>query len=167
MAAISPQIDQQVEQVALRQYGLLGRGAGMGNALYAIDYDQLPLQAQQTIDLIIAGGPFPFREDNTEFRNNFRDLPNGQYREFTVPTPGVRNRGARRIVARSSGILFFTACHYERVQGRMSTEERVAATAALDAEWRNGFYIITGMTIEFRNQIKASLRSLPVRSRGR
>ena len=86
---------------------------------------------------------------------------------LTVPTPGVRNRGARRIVARSTGILFFTACHYERVQGRMSTEDRVAATAAIDAEWRNGFYIITGMTIEFRNQIKASLRSLPVRSRGR
>ena len=161
------QIDQNVEQVAMREHGLLGRGGGMGNSLFAIDYDQLPLEARSTIQLIIAGGPFPYPQDNTEFRNNFQDLPNGQYREFTVVTPGSHNRGARRIIARQNGNLFFTACHYERVQGRMTNDERVAQTEAVDAQWRNGFYLVTGMSIDLRNSIRDALQNLPVRSRGR
>lgn len=149
------QIDLPLEANALRQHGLLGRGESMGNALYAIDYVALPYEAHQTIRTIVNGGPFLYpRHDGMPYRNRFGDLPSrGEYLEYTVPTPGAANRGARRIVARKNGILFFTACHYERVQGRMSAEERVAQTAALDATWRNGFYIVTGIPPELRRQI--------------
>ena len=160
-------VDQTAEQVALRQYGLLGRGGNMGNALFAIDYDQLPIEAHATIQLIIDRGPFPYPADNTEFRNNFQDLPNGQYREFTVVTPGCRNRGARRVIARQTGMLFFTACHYERVQGNMSRDQRIAETEAVDPQWRNGFYVITGMASEQRNAVREALHAMPVRSRSR
>lgn len=160
-------VDWAVEEQTLRKYGLLGRGGGMGNALHAIDYSQLPQQARETIDLIVRGGPFPFPQDNTPFANEFGDLPaHADYREFTVPTPGQKTRGRRRIVARSSGILFFTACHYERVPRRgMTMEERIELTAQIDPQWRNGFYIITGMTIELRNAIRRSLKAMPVRPR--
>jgi len=64
--------------------------------------EELPKQAQQTLTLIRQGGPFPYRKDGTVFGNRERLLPRqprGYYREYTVPTPGSRDRGARRIVA--------------------------------------------------------------------
>ena len=155
-------IDRDVEEQALRQHGMLGRAGEMGNALFAIDYGLLPPEARTTIQLIIDGGPFPYPgRDGTPFRNRFGDLPpRGDYLEFTVPTPGVAHRGARRIVARRNGILFFTACHYERVQGRMTDDERRAATALVDEQWRNGFYVITGMPSEMRAQIAAAVQGM-------
>ena len=152
-------IDLHVEQEALRDAGLLGRGGGMGNALYAVDYVHLPPEAVHTIHLIANGGPFPYPEDGTAFGDRFGDLPsNGQYREYTVATPGVAHRGARRIVARRNGILFFTACHYERVHGRMSVEARREATTLVDEAWRNGFYVITGMPAALRAALRAALQ---------
>ena len=62
---------------------------------------ELPPEAQQTEKLIRAGGPFPYSKDGTTFGNRERMLPRrerGYYREYTVPTPGSRDRGARRIV---------------------------------------------------------------------
>ena len=62
---------------------------------------QLPRQARQTHALIHSGGPFPYRKDGAAFGNRERLLPahgHGFYREYTVPTPWVRDRGARRIV---------------------------------------------------------------------
>ena len=62
---------------------------------------QLPRQARQTHALILSGGPFPYRKDGTTFGNRERLLPaqgHGFYREYTVPSPWVRDRGARRIV---------------------------------------------------------------------
>lgn len=105
--------EQALEEHALRKQGMLGRGTGMGNAMYAIDYDSLPPEARNTIKLIISNGPFPFPgKDGSPFGNKFGDLPTGKYLEYTVPTPGATNRGARRIVARkTTGQLFFTACH--------------------------------------------------------
>ena len=107
--------DAAVERQALRKAGLLGRG-GNSNSLFAIDIDQLPKEARETLDHIVAGGPFPYpHHDGKWFQNRFGDLPNGEYLEFTVPTPGASNRGARRIVGRkSNGMAFFTACHYDR-----------------------------------------------------
>jgi hypothetical protein len=159
---MSDNVDRAVEETALRQYGMLGRGGGMGNTLYAIDYEVLPPEAKQTIQLIAQGGPFPHpHRDGTAFGNRFGDLPSrGEYLEFTVPTPGVNGRGARRIVARRNGILFFTACHYERVQGPMSAEARREATSRLDEHWRNGFYVVTGMRAELRQQVAAAIRSM-------
>jgi ribonuclease T1 len=77
---------------------------------------ELPRQAQQTIRLIEAGGPFPFERDGITFQNRERILPNkprGYYREYTVITPGSRDRGARRIVAGDRGELYYTDDHYD------------------------------------------------------
>lgn len=79
----------------------------------------LPKEARQTLVLIKQGGPFPYAKDGSVFGNYEGLLPRrkrGYYREYTVPTPGKRNRGARRIVAggnpQSSGEYFYTDDHY-------------------------------------------------------
>lgn len=76
---------------------------------------QLPPEAQQTLRLIDAGGPFPYRQDGTVFGNREGRLPkqkNGYYREYTVDTPGSADRGARRIIAGSPGERYYTSDHY-------------------------------------------------------
>ena len=76
---------------------------------------ELPKEAIATIELIRKGGPFPYAKDGAIFGNREGNLPRqkrGYYREYTVKTPGVRNRGARRIVAGASGELFYTDDHY-------------------------------------------------------
>jgi len=75
----------------------------------------LPGEARATIQLIRAGGPFPYERDGAIFGNFERQLPareRGYYREYTVRTPGVKHRGARRIVAGRDGELFYTDDHY-------------------------------------------------------
>jgi ribonuclease T1 len=79
----------------------------------------LPIEAQQTLVLIKQGGPFPYAKDGSVFGNYEKLLPErkrGYYREYTVKTPGARNRGARRIVSGgnsvASGEYYFTADHY-------------------------------------------------------
>ena len=75
----------------------------------------LPPEARQTLRLIDQGGPFPHRRDGTVFGNFEKQLParpRGYYREYTVPTPGVRDRGARRIVAGADGDRYYTEDHY-------------------------------------------------------
>lgn len=76
---------------------------------------QLPPEARQTLDLIKRGGPFPYGKDGSVFGNREGLLPRqqrGYYREYTVPTPGSRDRGARRIVAGRGGDYWYTADHY-------------------------------------------------------
>jgi ribonuclease T1 len=76
----------------------------------------LPVQARQVLRLIEAGGPFPCPQDGTVFGNVERLLPvhpRGWYHEYTVPTPGSPDRGARRIVAGQDGARYYTADHYE------------------------------------------------------
>ena len=77
----------------------------------------LPPEAIETLALIQRGGPFPYRTDGTTFQNRERLLPakpRGYYREYTVPTPGSRDRGARRIVAGGNPpeVFYYTADHY-------------------------------------------------------
>jgi ribonuclease T1 len=75
----------------------------------------LPRDAQETLALIEQGGPFPYPKDGTVFGNFERRLPmreRGHYREYTVPTPGSRDRGARRIIAGKGGELYYTDDHY-------------------------------------------------------
>lgn len=155
-------IDRVLEERALRQHGLLGRGVFMGNALYAMEYSLLPQEAKKTLDLIIKGGPFPYpAHDGKSFGNNFGDLPSkGEYFEFTVPTPGVFTRGMRRLVVRRNGMVFFTACHYERVGGNLSKEQRKEQTLNVAEDWRNGFYVVTGMDTTMRNAIQESIKLL-------
>ncbi len=84
-------------------------------ATRAIPISALPPEARETIALIRAGGPFPFRKDGAIFSNRERRLPRrarGYYREYTVPTPGSHDRGPRRIIAGAEGELWYTADHY-------------------------------------------------------
>jgi guanyl-specific ribonuclease Sa len=80
-----------------------------------VSLSQLPPQARQTIILIQRGGPFPHRKDGTFFGNREKRLPlapSGYYREYTVPTPGSRDRGARRIVTGQPQEYYYTQDHY-------------------------------------------------------
>jgi ribonuclease T1 len=76
----------------------------------------LPPEARSVLRLIDAGGPFRYAQDGTAFGNVEGLLPThlrGWYREYTVPTPGERDRGARRIIAGQDGARFYAADHYE------------------------------------------------------
>lgn len=78
--------------------------------------ERLPPQARDTLDLIDAGGPFPYAKDGSVFGNFEGLLPErrrGYYREYTVPTPGSRDRGARRLVTGEGGEIYYTDDHYE------------------------------------------------------
>lgn len=86
-----------------------------------VSVEKLPKQAGQTLTLIRAGGPFPYAKDGTVFGNNEGVLPRqarGYYHEFTVPTPGESDRGARRIVTGgpaygvTNGEFYYTGDHY-------------------------------------------------------
>lgn len=77
----------------------------------------LPREVAATLALIERGGPFPHRKDGTVFQNREQQLPRkprGYYREYTVPTPGARDRGARRIVTGGvpPEVFYYTADHY-------------------------------------------------------
>jgi ribonuclease T1 len=79
----------------------------------------LPKEARATLALIAKGGPFPYAKDGVTFSNRERALvkqPRGYYREYTVKTPGAKNRGARRIVCgtpKSSAFeCYYTDDHY-------------------------------------------------------
>lgn len=76
---------------------------------------ELPREAQVTLRLIKAGGPFPYTRDGVVFQNRERLLPQrprGYYREYTVPTPGARDRGAQRIIAGRETDYYYTLDHY-------------------------------------------------------
>lgn len=90
------------------------REAGSG-ALPTVSAAQLPAQARETLRLIDLGGPFPYVKDGAVFGNRERLLPRqpyGYYREYTVPTPGARDRGARRIIGGRDGDRYYTEDHY-------------------------------------------------------
>jgi ribonuclease T1 len=85
----------------------------------AIRVAELPRQGRETYELIRQGGPFPYGKDGAVFGNRERSLPaekRGFYREYTVTTPGSRDRGARRIVCggpqRTPYACYYTADHY-------------------------------------------------------
>jgi ribonuclease T1 len=85
----------------------------------SVSVDQLPPQGRTTYQRILQGGPFPYEKDGVVFGNRERMLPlekRGYYREYTVKTPGSRDRGARRIVcggpATTPNACYYTADHY-------------------------------------------------------
>ena len=105
---------------ALASGAVDARGAAQGTVSLA----ELPPQAQATHRLILAGGPFASDKDGTVFGNRERALPRqprGFYHEYTVRTPGARDRGARRIVCgglepQRPEACFYTADHYASFQ---------------------------------------------------
>lgn len=91
-------------------------GTDPASGLPLVRLADLPPEAARTVALIAAGGPFPEPDhDGGTFGNReelLPDEPDGYYREYTVPTPGLETRGARRIVAGRDGELYWTADHY-------------------------------------------------------
>ncbi len=85
----------------------------------SVSLAELPRQARDTYELIRRGGPFPFEKDGAVFFNREKLLPQqkrGYWREYTVKTPGSRDRGARRIVCGGPPVTphacYYTADHY-------------------------------------------------------
>jgi ribonuclease T1 len=76
---------------------------------------QLPVEAQMVHRAIRSGGPFVSAKDGGVFGNRERMLPveaRGYYREYTVATPGARDRGGRRIVCGGPVPVAPAACYY-------------------------------------------------------
>ncbi|MGW3207023.1 ribonuclease domain-containing protein [Streptomyces sp. NPDC001135] len=100
-----------------------GRPSGTGVSVPAwahgtatVRESQLPAEARATLVLIDKGGPFPYARDGVVFGNFEGRLPKhqrGYYREYTVRTPGSRDRGARRIVTGQGGEIYYTDDHYD------------------------------------------------------
>jgi ribonuclease T1 len=87
-----------------------------GSGLPIVAAADLPAEAATTIERITAGGPYPFDQDGAVFENREGLLPDrlrGYYHEYTVPTPGSDDRGARRIVTGAQGEMYWTADHYD------------------------------------------------------
>ena len=75
----------------------------------------LPKEARETLALIKKGGPYPHKQDDGVFGNRERLLPQaarGTYHEYTVRTPGAKDRGARRIIAAKGVEFYYTDDHY-------------------------------------------------------
>lgn len=86
--------------------------AGLGTD---VTLSGLPPEARRTDQLIHSGGPFPYAKDGVVFGNYEKRLerrPRGYYHEYTVPTPGARNRGARRIICGGNAPTEPDACFY-------------------------------------------------------
>lgn len=89
-------------------------------AMATVALAELPPEARTVWRRIHQGGPFPYDKDGTVFFNRERLLPpnkRGYYREYTVPTPGLTHRGARRIVCggwqpTTPDACYYTADHY-------------------------------------------------------
>lgn len=95
------------------------------SAIPQVALGALPPQAQATHKLIFEGGPFPYpHKDGSVFGNREKLLPvqpRGYYREYTVKTPGSRDRGARRLVCggmqiTKPDVCFYTSDHYASFQ---------------------------------------------------
>lgn len=85
-------------------------------SLATIALKELPPEARDTLALIEKGGPFAFDRDGIVFGNFEKRLPikeRGYYHEYTVKTPGVRHRGARRIIAGKGGERYYSDDHYQ------------------------------------------------------
>ena len=87
------------------------------SGIAAMSRAELPTEARKTLNLIHHNGPFPYDRDGIEFRNFEKRLPRAQrgyYREYSVQTPGERNRGTRRIITGGDPVevYYYTDDHY-------------------------------------------------------
>jgi len=86
------------------------------SGLPTVPVAELPSQARTVLARIDRGGPFPYRQDGTVFNNFEGRLPKragGYYHEYTVPTPGSADRGARRLIVGRGGDVYYTSDHYD------------------------------------------------------
>ena len=94
---------------------VIARKEGPAESGSAVALAALPAEARETRRLIGSGGPFPYEKDGTVFGNRERLLPaeaRGFYREYTVRTPGLKHRGARRIVCGGREPTRPVSCYY-------------------------------------------------------
>ncbi|MGW3265131.1 ribonuclease domain-containing protein [Streptomyces sp. NPDC001056] len=88
---------------------------GWARGMATVPESRLPAEARRTLALIDRGGPYPYARDGIVFGNFERHLPKhqrGYYHEYTVRTPGSRDRGARRIITGQGGEFYYTDDHY-------------------------------------------------------
>ena len=81
-----------------------------------IGLEELPGEAIETLQLVAQGGPFPYDRDGATFQNReglLPEQPEGYYREYTVPTPGSDDRGARRLIVGAGNEVYYTEDHYD------------------------------------------------------
>jgi ribonuclease T1 len=86
------------------------------SGLDTVAESQLPREARAVLELVRAGGPYPYDQDDRTFQNREGILPRqerGYYREYTVKTPGSNDRGARRIIGGRDGDRYYTDDHYD------------------------------------------------------
>ena len=91
-------------------------GRNNPSTLTPIRESELPAEGRRVLGMIRGGGPYRYSQDDQVFGNFERILPRrdrGYYREYTVPTPGESDRGARRIVAGAGGDKYYTDDHYQ------------------------------------------------------
>ena len=110
--------DRASDRVSDRSSDRASRQGADGLGTVAVG--DLPAEARQTLALIREGGPYPYEKDGTVFGNYERKLPRqrrGYYTEYTVKTPRVRSRGARRIIAGGRDgrptEFYYTDDHYQ------------------------------------------------------
>lgn len=87
----------------------------------------LPLEARDTLRLIGHGGPFRHPQDGGIFGNRegrLPSMPRGYYREYTIETPGLDYRGARRIIAGGDPpvVYYYTDDHYNSFRAFEATQ---------------------------------------------
>ncbi len=91
-------------------------GTAASDGLAQVRYADLPAAARRTLVRVDDDGPYPYRQDGSVYSNRNGDLPRqtaGYYHEYTVVTPGSKDRGARRIVVGRDRTAYYTADHYE------------------------------------------------------
>lgn len=91
-------------------------GSTPDSGLGTIAESALPAEGRETLGLIRSDGPFPYDRDGITFGNREGILPSqqrGYYREYTVPTPGLDHRGAKRIVCGEARDCYYTDDHYD------------------------------------------------------
>jgi guanyl-specific ribonuclease Sa len=102
--------------------------AGRNGSLVFVDKN-LPPEANETLALIAAGGPFPYHRDGSTYLNWERRLPEhpgGYYHEYTVDTPGAADRGGRRIVTGGNPpeVYYYSEDHYRTFRRLEVTDAR-------------------------------------------
>ena len=117
--AVLQWMESRPRQVEPRADGdVAAEATSTGGAVHASRYPGfLPPEAVATLEQIERGGPFPYDRDGSVFQNRERHLPDqprGYYHEYTVATPGARDRGARRIVTggQPPEVYYYTDDHY-------------------------------------------------------
>ncbi|ASU80905.1 ribonuclease [Actinopolyspora erythraea] len=116
LSLLGPATVASAEPVAPTSAVTAAAGCGNTSGFERVALSALPPEAADTVELIQRGGPYPYPEDGGVFHNwegILPDCPDGYYHEYTVETPGIDHRGARRFVVGAEGEYFYTADHYE------------------------------------------------------